>query len=243
MPNGSVTPANIRLSLVDGTAFVDFSAAGTLTPYLNGKLTLTDSAGKKAIGYLKAAGSGETYEEKVVDGAFDDAGNWTAEASWSVGGGIASYDDLTNAKKISQIGWSLSTRALYKLSFDLASAGSATLYVLDAAGNMAYWAPGNFRSMTSQTFNGYICSIGIGVGISVWGYTSGAAFTVDNLSFKKVLTPSATGVTITSTPGGTTYNWDIEAGFNYNDSAGYTYSIRPMSGFIGRPRVPRLFQR
>lgn len=54
--SGTVTLANSRLSLVAGTAFVDFSATGTLTPYLNGKLTVTDSAGKKAVGYLKAAG-------------------------------------------------------------------------------------------------------------------------------------------------------------------------------------------
>ena len=56
--SGSVTRANSRLSLVDGTAFVDFSAAGTLTDYLGQKLTITDSAGKKAVGYIKAAGTG-----------------------------------------------------------------------------------------------------------------------------------------------------------------------------------------
>jgi len=60
MPSGSVSLTNIRLSLVNGTAFVDFSAVGTLTPYLNRKLILTDSAGKKAVGYIKAAGTGET---------------------------------------------------------------------------------------------------------------------------------------------------------------------------------------
>ena len=67
--SGSVTRANSRLSLVDGTAFVDFSAAGTLTAYLGQKLTITDSAGKKATGYIKAAGTGETLgDELVVNG-------------------------------------------------------------------------------------------------------------------------------------------------------------------------------
>ena len=43
---------------------------------------------------------------------------------------------------------------------------------------------------------------------------------------KQVLTPSATGVTITSTPNGSTYNWaSKEAGFNYNDANGYTYQL------------------
>lgn len=35
-----------------------------------------------------------------------------------------------------------------------------------------------------------------------------------------------TGVTITSTAGGTTFNWDTkEAGFNYSDASGYTYTL------------------
>ena len=38
--------------------------------------------------------------------------------------------------------------------------------------------------------------------------------------------PDGTGVRITSTPRGTTYNWtSIESGFNYNDASGYTYEI------------------
>lgn len=53
----------------------------------------------------------------------------------------------------------------------------------------------------------------------------------DTVSFKQVLTPSATGVTITSTPNGTTYNWtSIESGFNYNDASGYTYTIESVGG-------------
>ncbi|MGB3999892.1 MAG: hypothetical protein WBM23_08355 [Desulfomonilia bacterium] len=36
----------------------------------------------------------------------------------------------------------------------------------------------------------------------------------------------ATGVTITSTPDGSTFNWATkEDGFNYNDKSGYSYSI------------------
>ena len=76
MISGTVTLANSRLSLVAGTAFVDFSSAGTLTPYLNGKLTVTDSAGKKAIGYLKAAGTGETLGDVLnTTNAANSSGN------------------------------------------------------------------------------------------------------------------------------------------------------------------------
>jgi hypothetical protein len=49
---------------------------------------------------------------------------------------------------------------------------------------------------------------------------------VDNVSLKQVLTPSTTGCTITSTKNGTTYNWEYQdASFNYNDASGYTYQI------------------
>ena len=48
----------------------------------------------------------------------------------------------------------------------------------------------------------------------------------DEASLKQVLTPSATGVTIVSAAGGSTYNWTYEqSGFNRNDSSGYTYKV------------------
>jgi len=57
------------------------------------------------------------------------------------------------------------------------------------------------------------------------GVTSGATSLFDTASDRHVLTPSATGLTITSTSGGSTYNWTSEAsGFNRNDT-NYTYSI------------------
>jgi len=57
--SGSVTLANLRLSLATGLAFVDFSIAGILSQFLNCMLILYDSAGAYLIGYIKAVGSGE----------------------------------------------------------------------------------------------------------------------------------------------------------------------------------------
>lgn len=56
---GSVTLANLRLLLNNGIAFTDFSAANTLTPYSNYRLTLIDSSGKKAKGYIHYNSSDE----------------------------------------------------------------------------------------------------------------------------------------------------------------------------------------
>jgi hypothetical protein len=48
----------------------------------------------------------------------------------------------------------------------------------------------------------------------------------DDHSVRQVNTPSATGVTITTTADGSTYNWtSIDSGFNPNDAIGYIYTI------------------
>jgi len=57
-------------------------------------------------------------------------------------------------------------------------------------------------------------------------YSGGGDVVFDNFSIKQILTPSATGVTIVSTRGGTTQSWaSQDAGFNYNDVHGYTYTV------------------
>jgi parallel beta-helix repeat protein len=56
-------------------------------------------------------------------------------------------------------------------------------------------------------------------------YNNGTMSQFSVPSSKQVLTPSTTGVTITSTAGGSLYNWTSEtSGFNRNDTS-YTYSI------------------
>ena len=48
----------------------------------------------------------------------------------------------------------------------------------------------------------------------------------DGANWATVLSASTSGVTITSTPDGSIYNWEsIESGFNCDDAAGYTYQI------------------
>jgi hypothetical protein len=54
--------------------------------------------------------------------------------------------------------------------------------------------------------------------------SSGQQGRFDDVSLKQVLTPSATGVTIVSTQGGSTYNWTSDSGINGN-SASFTAVI------------------
>ena len=66
--SGTVTKANMRLSGVDGLAFVDFGAANVLTTKVGHLLKITDSAGKSIMGYIKAAMAGESLDTEVATG-------------------------------------------------------------------------------------------------------------------------------------------------------------------------------
>lgn len=54
----------VRISAIDGNAFFDVSEYDTLTDCVGGeyKITVTDSTGKKLIGYIDQTKRGENYE-------------------------------------------------------------------------------------------------------------------------------------------------------------------------------------
>ena len=229
MPSGSVTRNNMKISAVNGTAFVDFSAADVLTGFVVGgglyKLSIYDSALKAIIGYIKAAGSGETLGSEVIaNGIFDPDTGWTKQNGWSISGG--------KAVKVSGTGnWIYQTRnlnlhGLYKGSMDV-DALSGTTIALAHIGNGTTNEDLIPRLNTTGTKTGYgTARGGASTPVGVTCLTATGSATIDNVSLKQVLTPSVTGVTITSTADGTTYNWaSKESGFNYNDASGYTYEI------------------
>lgn len=244
--DGSVSLANTRLGLVNGTAFVDFSAAGTLTPYLNWKLTLTDSAGKKAAGYIKAAGTSEGLGDELLANTSFDANvtGWsgTNASLASVAGGQSNNClEVTRTDGTSQDAYpatlTTSVGGLYKMSAYVKSGTS---------GNEAYsmalygggWTPshGSIAGTSSGTWTQVtfyrVMTKTTAIPLLKKNTATAGTMLFDETSVKAVTAPSATGVTITSTPGGTTYNWaSVESGFNYNDASGYTYTIIPR--FVG----------
>ena len=56
--------SNIKISAVDGNAFLDFG--DILAGYIDYRIILIDSTGKKLIGYIKAAGTGETLSDELT---------------------------------------------------------------------------------------------------------------------------------------------------------------------------------
>ncbi len=232
----------MRMSIVDGAAFVDFSSAGSLNLYTGHKLIITDSAGKKLTGYIKAVGTGETYGgEIIVNETMELDSNWTDQgvpatnerSNVQAHGGTYSRHLVADAagKGVKSDDLAVISGVLYKfsgygfvvsgaLNFDPYQSflGGLTFGLINTTGA---WVNKVWYPVCDTTGND-----------KIWFHNALGAVEAyaDDFSFKQVLTPSVTGVTIVSTHRGTTYNWaEEEAGFNRNDSAGYTYAIYSVS--------------
>jgi hypothetical protein len=246
--SGSVTQANMKMSIVNGTAFADFSAAGALTNYLGDKVVISDSAGKHLTGYIKATGTGETYgSELLANTAFDNTTGVSAfqGANASVAGGQSG--NCLEATDTAGLGYTnsgefydTSSGALLKASAYLKKGTDDYVGLYLAQGDSPWgaysyivpwpvptdWQQVSIYGTTDMTHVMTYFSIG-------YVQTAGLTGQFDTASTKQVLTPSATGATIVSTPGGSTYNWASEdSGFNRNDSSGYTYGIFSGTEFV-----------
>jgi hypothetical protein len=236
---GTSTQANMKLSTVTSTAFVDFNASGTLTPYIGDQLTITDSASNTLIGYIKAAGTGETYgSQLLVDPGMDTVGDFfSSSASLTIlssgcypgGNGkclrvtptttyAAAFQHFTPPP----IGALVRNSVYAKAGTE---SGAMDFYVLDNSYNPlndVWFSPPTL--WTQEVL--YNTIINAGGEDSYGSETVGQTALWSTASSTQVLTPSPTGVTITTISNGSTYNWTSEAsGFNPNDSNGYTYSI------------------
>ena len=238
LPSGTVSQAAMKISAVDGTAFVDFGLPAVLTNGVaqKAKLTITDSAGKKLVGYIKAAGTGETLGANVLpDGDMESFTGWqqirgalSAETTDKIEGAQSGKFTLTDTSGYFHRypAWSLG--CLYAIDGFIKNLtiGGTMCIEVGPSGNRKQIFPLSVPPSTWTEFSGYYTPTSSSIFISSGYGLSGNAWLTDNVTIKQVLTPSTTGVTITSTPDGTTYNWaSKESGFDYNDASGYTYAI------------------
>jgi hypothetical protein len=238
LSSGSVSQANMRLSIVNGGttssggAFVDFSSAGALV-YSGSRIVITDTttttATRNLVGYIKDLGIGESYgsitniSTCTNYGAnpyetFDGASPTGFHAINTTGYGFAATADeiVFNSGGLFRSIFSLSlTSGTLPSIYYRAANGLGTILSLPVntiSGNNSYYG-----TITTATTGILQFSTGTGVATE---------YTISGLAVQKVLTPSATGVTITTTPNGSIYGWTSEtSGFNRNDSSGYTYAI------------------
>jgi hypothetical protein len=229
----AVTLANMRLSLVDGKAFVDFSTADVLTDYIGKRIVIIDSAGKKIIGYIKAAGTEETYDAALYADtmAADNTGNWSKSfCALTFDTDHYVYDPSNIGSCISKTNLSTVAGKLMKASVDVKNGTGSTTDMQHYTNQGGFIGGSVFASAADYVARAsYFCNK-LTQSTSHFGLYNQTNFAgnvnLKNYSVSQVLTPAVTGVTIVSAPGGSTYNWEsIESGFNYYDSAGYTYKI------------------
>ncbi len=209
---GSVTQTNMRISAVAGTSFVDFSVADVLTSKLGYLLVVKDSSGRKIQGWIKAAGTGETSTESIT--------GWGTATGMDTLTVNVNGHDIDAAINSSGDGYfrtspAFTLMALYKIN------GATTDNSAQGLPNYEF----NNTVLGTSVTNLYRTLIdATRLYIQIY---RGSPYNISALcSALRVLTPSTTGVTITSTKGGAVYNFaNKSSSFNYNDSSDYTYEI------------------
>jgi len=184
---------------------------------------------------------GETTDtEMVVNGGFEGAYTGGVAPNWTAGRGTPSeYTAAPQAGSSSQqinnpagnngyispaVLPSGTPRALYKHSvYYKALSGTAEIRLENGFVHVKTITPLTSATWANVTTYMTLPAASSNVFAYLYAATNASAdansVVFDANSMAKVLTPSATGV-VTSA-------WTIESGFNYNDSAGYTYRLRP----------------
>jgi hypothetical protein len=229
----SVTQANVRLSLADGYAFADIvGVTDFLTAHLGEKLIVFDSSKRKISGYTKASGTGEAYGDELITGwtnyalsfgYFNSTGKDLISVWDNTGLGLA----FTNALPTISAGGLIKRDTNLTLNSGDRPTSQTFHNVFEedceephlySPSEMVSGANTVYRTIPATGFSTQRLTV----------ETSGATNFFSTFSMKQVTAPSATGVTVVSLLGGSSYNWEIETGFNYNDPAGYTFTIGQM---------------
>ncbi len=223
MGEGIVTLANMKISSVDGTAFVDFGATGVLTDNVGRLLKIYDSARRAITGRIYQAGSVETLDAELMTG-WTNGGN-PYETFTSVGINITSaietgVEGLANTNNITVV-----AGRLYKLATNITKNSGQNPYFYIRKADGSGWELGDNFVLALGGANKYCCTTVSGAGHYIRAANNAASDWLGTFSYKRVLTPGSTGVLIVSEDM-VTRNWTSKnSAFNYADSLGYTYDF------------------
>ena len=208
--SGTVAANLLRFSNATGAYFVDTTDA-TLAAALAAAVKHNDivevlDGSKRAIRFVaKSQGTGETESEKFVAPLILQEG-WTDNLDGSYTGVTTSFGVYRGTPVLG---------ALYKPAFtiDIRTAGTVVAFV--------HTASGTSRS-TVGTFSQYLTSNG-----TTYFQFRGSSFSgvISGLSFPQVTAPSTSGVYAQKYPGGADGFSQVEAGFDYNSSTGYSWRV------------------
>jgi hypothetical protein len=123
-----------------------------------------------------------TYgSELVTNGDFATDSDWTKQSSWTIGGGLATYDAVVNSHYIQQ-----------NLAFISGKEYKFTFTVSGGSGNsrIGFYSDNNIVVGISGYSNGTHTVYGtaniVGLNLRIFAASSGGAFSIDNVSVKEV---------------------------------------------------------
>lgn len=220
-----------RANFVNGNAYF-WAVSTNLSTYVGTdtgltvcKITLTDSAGKKAVGYIGAGGNGGPLYAASPSLKFD---TLYSDSYWGLSGGGGSFP--LNQNTLSMVGGSgyaytdanvVTLGQLYYSTLDIYAYTSGS--VAYCYGNLT--TVGTARSTVSETHQEW--AIGGATGKLYMDFLSASTMTIRGsiLKLQACVEPpnaSSGGVHIVSAPNGTYRGWEsIETGFLYNEIATY----------------------
>ena len=243
--SGSITRTNAKFSLVNGSAFADFNGTGsvTLANYTGSLLTVCSVTNSTHCfsGYIKAAGTGEAYGSQLLPNtAFANTTGISTNSATvaSVTSGCFSAHclqmTLTAGYGASWQVLSLTSGMLVKSSIYLKT-GTETGWMYHGVGDpsFAFITPANPYNLvpsvwTQYTFYGTADTSSASFKHEYEAATSGDTTFFDTPLAVQVTAPSSTGVTLTSTSGGSTFNLasnTFSVVEDFNDPSGYTFTI------------------
>jgi len=218
--------SNNRCSYAVGYGWMDFPTGfnASLQAGLGRLAVMYDSSGRACWGFLGAGGSGETFLEKITNTDFTASTGWVLTAAASIGSGVlteTSEAAYTNFAYIGNVFIASSAQRLYNINLDVSI----------STGNFTIWLSGivSITSINSSVVNLYrvLSSHGNNNFILNNGPLSGTG-TVDNVSCRQVLTPSATGCWVYPTLAKALAGDTAQSGWN-KPTAFNTNSIKTVS--------------
>ncbi|RJR10440.1 hypothetical protein C4588_03280 [Candidatus Parcubacteria bacterium] len=250
----SGTVSGMLISAVAGTAFFDNLPAEILAlADGNHLIEVTDATGKKIVAVMAAVGSGETLGSNLspLSCCTDPDNDVNVTTGWSPGQSAAlssvAGGATGNALQIAENG------LVNPVATDVLTVVAGKLYML--SGKVLQGTEATYRYIVQNKTASYSTIVDSGDKESSGSWTSfSATFTIpvgcteaqvvlrnvalalssrtvlfDDISFKQVLTPSTSGVTLVSYLGSTTQSlMYADPAFAYNQAAAYTVTVKEM---------------
>ena len=226
----STAASDVRISAIDGTAFIDNIPGGFMSAVSVGDvIEVYDSAGKFIRGYVGSVGSGETLGAAVFedDCADDGTADWVATDSLAFDTDhyvLARNGTLMRARNTVVFTRPTAGRLMVlKMSVKDGTLTDQSLYIKTCQ----YSTAATLLSKTITTTSGFVENSFYSTSSNLEGFVGiqkdesvNGNIQLKLVSYAQVTAPSASGLVIVSTPGGATENWQRkDSGFAYNEAS------------------------